>query len=119
MMLETIPGLLVIGESSSKIIHTQEENFPPADIVFLDVHLRNANSFDLTRNLHNLFPWMKIVMLSMFSEPGYATDGKQAGAAAVILKSVVCSTLITILQELFPGEFIPAEEHSRLTSQNT
>ncbi len=119
MMLGMIPGVMVIGEASSSAILIPETTFPAADVVFLDVHLKNINSFELTRNLHNLYPWMKIIILSMFSEPDYVTNGKQAGADAVVLKSVVSDALGTLLQELFPGEFIFDEKCSQLTGKNT
>ncbi len=105
MMLEMIPGINVTGVSPSSADLIPERTLSATDILFLDVHLRNTDSFQLTRSLHQRFPEMKIVILSMFSEPGYETDGKQAGADAVVLKSGVSNILHPLLQELFPGEF--------------
>ena len=118
MMLERIPGLTVIGESPGNSGCIKEPAFHPADLVFLDVHLRNVNAFELTRSLHTIFPAMKIVILTMFSEPDYVTKGIKAGANAVLLKSFVGSTLLTLLQELFPGEFNPGASRFPLNDKN-
>jgi DNA-binding NarL/FixJ family response regulator len=110
MMLEKIPGLAVVNDCTSSSNLIPEIRSTGADIVFLDVHLRKTNSFDLTRHLRKLFPEVKIIMLSMFSEPGYLTDGKNAGADAVVLKSSVSFSVVRLLREFFPGEFACEEK---------
>jgi len=107
MMLEAIPGLQVTGESSSTVDLVGVISAARPDIVFMDVHLQKVNCFTLTARLHQLFPDMLIVLMSMFSELGYQVDGKQAGANAILFKPSVGDSLENLLNTLLPGEFNP------------
>lgn len=106
-MLEAITGIRIAGVTSSHSDLVQAVSATCPDIVFIDVHLQKMNCFALTSELHQLFPGMLIVLMSMFSEPGYQVDGKLAGASAFIFKPSVGDSLDDLLNELFPGEFNP------------
>lgn len=104
-MLETIPGLSVAGETSSHADLSALVSGIRPDILFIDVHLRNGNCFDLTARLHHLFPEIRIILMSMFAEQGYMDDGLQAGASAVIFKPSFGDSIEELLCKLFPEEF--------------
>jgi DNA-binding NarL/FixJ family response regulator len=109
MMLELSPDIRVTGEYSSKDDLPSILNSSGPDLVFIDVHLRNINCFDLTAYLHDLYPSMKIVLLSMFTGERYETNGKQAGASALLIKTAISASLTDLLQSLFPGIIYPRD----------
>jgi DNA-binding NarL/FixJ family response regulator len=107
MMLEVTPGLTVDGESSSRGDLAVLISEIKPDLLFIDVHLQNDTCFHLTARIHLMFPAMKIVWMSMFSEPGYREDALQAGASAVIFKPTIGDELDDLLSILYPGELEP------------
>lgn len=82
----------------------------PADILITDIEMPGMNGLELIRTVRELYPQMKIVILSGYSNFEYARTALRYGVNDYLLKPVAQETLTELLTKL--GKEI-AQEKSR------
>ena len=105
MMLETMPGFQVVGETNGKGNPEIQVKHLIPNLIFIDVHLKGNNCYKLTTEIHKLFPESRIILMSMFAEKSYVEDGTAAGASAVLFKPSIVDNLEMVVRSYFPEEF--------------
>jgi DNA-binding NarL/FixJ family response regulator len=73
------------------------------DLIVLDVSMPNLNGIEATRALRKMFPDVKVVVLTMHSDPIFAAEALEAGALAYVLKGSACSDLIQAMHSALRG----------------
>jgi DNA-binding NarL/FixJ family response regulator len=73
------------------------------DIVVMDYAMPVLNGAEATRAIRERCPQIGIVMLSMYSNPGYVLRALQAGAAAYIVKKSAASEVVEAIREVIAG----------------
>jgi DNA-binding NarL/FixJ family response regulator len=73
------------------------------DIVVMDYAMPVLNGTEATRMIRERSPHIGIVMLSMYSNPGYVLRALQAGAAAYIVKKSAASEVVEAIREVNAG----------------
>jgi two-component system response regulator DegU len=58
-----------------------------ADLILMDIHLNTGNGIDISRNVKNEFPQIKILMHTMSDDPYNIQEAKKIGCEGYILKS--------------------------------
>lgn len=101
MIIEKISGFIVTGETGSVSISETLILSECPDLIFIDVHLKERNCFDLVTQFRSLIPSSKIILMSMFAEEGYLNDSIAAGANAFLFKPSIPENLEYVLAALF------------------
>ena len=70
------------------------------DIILLDVSMADSNGFDLAVRLKSLLPQVKIIFVTMLSEPFYVSEGFRKGAAGYVLKQSAATELLAAIREV-------------------
>lgn len=88
MMINECNQFKVIGEASNgfEFLKLLEEMTP--DVVLIDIKMPKMNGIDATQKAIELYPNLKIITLTMFSEQKYLRLMAEAGASGFILKSI-------------------------------
>lgn len=68
------------------------------DIVLLDVSMPDMNGFDLAPLLKQKLPRVKIIFVTMLSEPFYVSEGFRKGANGYVLKQSASSELLAAIR---------------------
>lgn len=68
------------------------------DYAFLDIQLRNANGIELARQLKELFPEVRLIFCTAYSE--YAFDAFGLYAKGYLLKPILASDIVKVLNEM-------------------
>jgi len=68
------------------------------DIVLLDVSLPDKNGFDLIQSLKAKLPHVKIIVVTMLSEPFFVSEGFKKGANGYVLKQSASTELLTAIR---------------------
>ena len=68
------------------------------DIVLLDVSLPDINGFDLIQSLKAKLPHVKIIVVTMLSEPFFVSEGFKKGANGYVLKQSASTELLTAIR---------------------
>jgi DNA-binding NarL/FixJ family response regulator len=73
------------------------------DIVLMDVRMPVCDGVSATRQIHQRYPWMRILVLTTFDEDEYIWQSLQAGALGYILKSATSKQIAAAIRTLNQG----------------
>jgi len=105
-LLEDDPDLEVVGEASDGAQGEQLARELKPDVVVLDYALPGQNGPLTARRIRTAEPKIKILMLSMHSEPTYVTQSKEAGASGYLLKNALDLELVEAVKQVARGEWV-------------
>jgi len=77
---------VIVGTAHSGAELLEKAPSSAPDIVLLDVSMPDMSGFDLTHLLRQKLPRVKIILVTMLSEPFYVSEGFRKGANGYVLK---------------------------------
>jgi DNA-binding NarL/FixJ family response regulator len=85
-LLEKLPGILVVAEASNgrEVLRLAAEHQP--QIVLMDIAMPELNGLEATRQLTELHPSVRVVVLSIYSDEEHVYQALRAGASGFLLK---------------------------------
>jgi len=96
--------LLVCGECDDpKGIAAAIEKQQP-DVLLLDLMLNGGGGIDSIKQLHTLFPKVRILVLSMHDETVFAARALRAGALGYVMKQEASRQVLAALRSVLVGE---------------
>ena len=94
---------IIVGTAYSGMELLERAHKAAPDIVLLDVSLPDTNGFDLIQSLKARLPRVKIILVTMLSEPFYVSEGFQKGANGYVLKQSASTELLTAIRAVMSG----------------
>ncbi|MEU6058315.1 response regulator transcription factor [Streptomyces sp. NPDC047097] len=95
VILDTEPGLSVVGEASSGDEAVSVVREPRPDVVLMDVRMPRVDGIQATELiLGGPGPLPRIVVVTTFENDAYVYDALRAGAAGFLLKRVAAEELV-------------------------
>lgn len=94
------------NESTIKALQSS----PKTDILLLDIEMPNAGGFTILRNVKELYPSIKVLMLSTYSEEVYAINALKAGAMGFIGKAEPIETILNAIRKVAEGGIYMSEK---------
>ena len=104
LMLEGKDEFVVAGESTRPLDVIQILNSLPVDILITDVGMPEMSGVELSRQVKNKFPEIKILALSMFGDSQIIAEMIDAGISGYILKNSGKKELIEALTKIAEGQ---------------
>jgi two-component system response regulator DevR len=103
-LIERQPEMEVIGEASSvrEAVILSEQLAP--DVVVLDIRLPGGNGLEACRQIKELRPDTRIIVLTSYPDDEVLFDAIAAGADGYVLKQIGSDELIRALQQVGRGE---------------
>jgi two-component system invasion response regulator UvrY len=94
----------VVGEarSAEELLHRLPNH--PCEVLLLDLALPDEDGLTLVPKVRALCPFVRIIVFSGFSEPKYARQALDVGAAGYVVKTVSMNELRTAVQRVVAGE---------------
>lgn len=116
LLLSSQPDFEVVGEGSSglEVFDLVEELQP--DIILLDLSMPGIKGLDVLPTIHNRYPKLKVLVLTMHEDPQYLKQALKAGAAGYILKKAADTELLSAIRIVAKGEIYvhPSLTHTLL-----
>jgi NarL family two-component system response regulator LiaR len=112
--LESQPDFEVVGEAKSGIEAVDLALKHVPDVVLMDLVMAKMDGVEATRQVKNVSPRTKIVVLTSYHEDEYIFPALQAGAISYILKDIKMDELADALRRASQGE---ATLHPRVASR--
>ena len=108
-VLETDPGLQVIGEAANGEVAMQMAEDVEPDVMLIDINLPDLNGLQVTRQIRAKQPEIKIVVITGYDDAEQAFHAIRAGASAYCPKDVTPETLIQTLYEVQQDRYVVGE----------
>ncbi len=97
------PEFDVVGTAADgRALVAAAERLKP-DVILLDISLPLLNGIDAARAVKKAFPEVKIVFVTMHSDPNYVDEAFRAGGSGYVLKRSAASELVTAIGEVLAG----------------
>jgi DNA-binding NarL/FixJ family response regulator len=105
-MLRQHPRVEIVGEAEDEAgaVHVIDETRP--EVVLLDIRLRGTSGLDTCRLIHQRFPDVRIVFLTVYEDEQYIFEALRAGASGYILKKIGDDDLVKVIRSVRDGEVI-------------
>ena len=91
---------MVIGEAADGQEAVELANKLLPDVILMDISMPKLNGVEATRIIHNDWPQIKIIGLSMFEEADTARAMRDAGAVDYLTKTGHSEKLIRAIREI-------------------
>ena len=104
VMLEKEAGIEIVAETGDglSVTHLAREQTP--DIVCMDISMPGMNGIETTRRLISLFPGIKVIALSAFSDQRYVHEMLDAGALGYVTKAAAGDELLRAIKAVQLGK---------------
>jgi DNA-binding NarL/FixJ family response regulator len=114
MILESEPGLTVVGEAAdgTEAIELVERASP--DVVLMDVRMPRMDGLEATRVICARWPTTRVLMLTTFDHDDYVYDALRAGASGFLLKDASPEQLVDAVGVVARGDALLAPSVTRV-----
>ncbi|CAG5091496.1 DegU [Thermobacillus xylanilyticus] len=106
--------LEVIGECSDGIQVLEFCNHTKPDIVLMDINMPVENGVVATERLRDLFPDVKVIILSIHDDESYVFETLRKGASGYLLKDMEAESLVNAIRSVTEGH---AYIHPKVTGK--
>lgn len=97
------PEFDVLGTAADgRALVAAAERLKP-DLILLDISLPLLNGIDAARAVKKASPDVKIIFVTMHSDPNYVDEAFRAGGSGYVLKRSAASELVTAIGEVLAG----------------
>ena len=112
-LIETMPGIEVIGEASDGLeLLNLLENLSP-DMGLVDISMPNLRGIEAAREIKTLYPHTKVLILTMHKSKQYLYHAISAGAHGYLLKEDSDIELIAAIETIRSGGIYVPQSLSR------
>jgi len=102
-LLESQPGLEVVGEAADGRTAWEQAKECQPDIVVMDLSMPQLNGAQATERLKQACPQVKVLALTVHEDKGYVYQLLQAGASGYVLKLAAAAELIHAIRVVAAG----------------
>ena len=104
MVLENEPDIDVVGEGGDgqEAIDMAEKSTP--DVVLMDVRMPKHSGIEATRQIKDMLPSTKILMLTISDEEGDLYEAIKAGASGYLLKEISIEEVADAVRSVHQGQ---------------
>ena len=117
-LIDDQPDLMTCGEAESPPQALQVIAQARPDVAVVDISLKGGDGIELCRQIHDQWPDIAILVLSMHDEALYAERALRAGALGYVMKQAPQETVMTAIRRVLKGETYLSEQMSAKLLRN-
>ena len=105
MILESEPGIEIVGEASDGLEALERAREHAPDVVLMDIRMPNLDGLEATRRLvGGGYDGLRVLMLTTFDLDEYVYEALRAGASGFLLKDTPPEQLVAAIQVIASGD---------------
>jgi DNA-binding NarL/FixJ family response regulator len=97
------PEFDVVGTAADGRALIEEAEHLQPDVILLDITLPLLNGIEAARAIKRTSPEVKIIFVTMHSDPDYVAEAFRAGGSGYVLKRSAASELVAAIGEVLAG----------------
>ncbi|MDX6445820.1 MAG: hypothetical protein QOH71_2894 [Blastocatellia bacterium] len=103
-LLERLPEMEVVAEASDgrEALQLVAEHHP--QVVLMDLAMPEVNGLEATKHLTKMFPKVRVIILSIYSDEEHVYQSLRAGAAGYLMKGAATEELELAIRSVARGE---------------
>ena len=113
LLLESQPGLHVVGEASDGLQALQLMEKIKADIIVLDLSMPNMDGMECIREIKSRGYPIRPIVLTMHEDENYVREVMQAGAMGFVQKGAVDTELFEAISCVRQGKRFLSSNHTQ------
>ena len=103
MLLKNQPGIEVVGDAKNGQIALEMIGQQQSDVVLMDMIMPGMDGVATTREIHQRYPNIKVLILSVDGDQEYVMQAIRCGAAGYILKTTPPEELAFAIHAVYRG----------------
>ncbi|MBI4852742.1 MAG: response regulator transcription factor [Acidobacteria bacterium] len=103
-LLESMEGIKIVGEATNGLEAIKEVAANIPDVVLMDIAMPQMDGLDATREIHNQFPSVTILLLTMYENEEFLKRSLEYGATGYLIKTASTQELYLAIQTTAKGE---------------
>ncbi|HEX8629060.1 MAG TPA: response regulator transcription factor [Catenuloplanes sp.] len=106
VLVETAPGLTVVGEAGTGAQAVEVARREQPDVILMDVRMPDVDGIEATRRICGsaAFPGVRVLILTTFDLDEYVYAALRAGASGFLLKDAHPADLLTAIRVVAAGD---------------
>lgn len=113
-LIQQEPDLTVCGETESAPMAMAAIGPAKADLVIVDINLKNSSGIELIKSLKELHPEIPMLVLSMHDESLYADRAFRAGAKGYVNKRESAHKMVEAIRRVLDGKLYVSEKSAQI-----
>ncbi len=114
-LLQSVKGMTVIGDAENGEQLIEKASTLKPDVILTDIQMPGKDGVEATKEIHQRFPDIKIIALTMLNESSVIKKMLEVGASGYVLKTIDKAELVEVIQKVAAGEkHFSAEVTARL-----
>lgn len=113
-LIQQQPDLMVCGETENAPSALSGVAPAKADLVIVDINLKNSSGIELIKSLKELHPDIPVLVLSMHDESLYADRAFRAGAKGYVNKRESAQKMVEAIRRVLDGKLYVSEKSAEI-----
>lgn len=109
-LVETDSDLRIVGEAADGETALAMASEEKPDVVLMDINLPTLNGLQVTRQLREHYPEMRVIMITGYDDAEQVFHAFRAGASAYCAKDVAPEDLITMIHAAYQGMYVVGQK---------
>lgn len=110
--------LKLIGEASDGAEAIQMVALHKPDVVLMDLMMPGVDGITATREIHQKYPLVKVIVLTSFADQNMVQGALQAGAIGYLQKNITAKELGNAIRSACAGKMTLSEEATQVLAQS-
>ncbi|HUM50392.1 MAG TPA: response regulator transcription factor [Chitinophagales bacterium] len=116
-LLDDELNIKIAGTAHNGKIAIEKIKNTKVDVVLMDINMPEMDGIEATKQLKLLYPTIKILMLTMHSEPRFIKECLEVGAKGYVLKNISKDDLIKAIETVYQDKsYLDTETQEKLIS---
>ncbi|RNB74103.1 response regulator [Brevibacillus panacihumi] len=103
-VIQMQPDMEVIGEASDGVEAVELVSTLAPDVVLMDVQMPKKSGIQATKEIVQMHPEIKVLILTTFDNHNYVVEGIRAGAVGYMLKDADSQEMLDLIRRANQGE---------------
>jgi two-component system invasion response regulator UvrY len=116
-ILHAHPGFSVVGEAGSAEEGIELARTLQPQVIIMDINLPGINGIEATQQIRRLAPGIKVLGVSLHTQPTYAKKMMQMGASGYVTKNSSREEMFRAIQEVSGGRKYVCEEIKHILTE--